>query len=191
MEKNLIDEKRLLERIKSGDEAAFKEFFDVHHKEVFSLSFRLLRNLQEAEDITQEVFFKAYLTMNKFRGESKVSTWLYRIAVNLSMNNQRREKQKYFLSLDFLFEKGDRQAGDPGKGPMKRLTQEEEKLLVDKAVDSLPINQRVAVILNHYEGFSYREISGIMGLSVSSVRSLLYRAKQRLQKKLASSLKNI
>lgn len=191
MEKNLIDEKRLLERIKSGDEAAFKEFFDVHHKAVFNLSFRLLCNLQEAEDITQEVFFKAYLTMNKFRGESKVSTWLYRIAVNLSLNNQRRKKFKHILSLDFFSEKGDPQDRDPGKGPMEQLKEAEEKLLVDKAVDSLPKNQRVAVILNHYEELSYGEISGIMGLSVSSVRSLLYRAKQRLQKKLVSSLKNI
>lgn len=80
---------------------------------------------------------------------------------------------------------------DPGKGPMEQMKDEEEKLLVDKAVHSLPKNQRVAVILNHYEGLSYREISGIMGLSLSSVRSLLYRAKKRLQKKLASSLKNI
>lgn len=89
MGKNLIDEQRLLERIKSGEEAAFKEFFDIHHKAVFNLSFRLLRNLPEAEDITQEVFFKAFLTIDKFMGESKASTWLYRITVNLSLNNQR------------------------------------------------------------------------------------------------------
>lgn len=191
MEKILIDEKRLIERIKSGDEAAFKEFFDGHHEAVFHLCFHMVWDLQEAEDITQEVFFKAYLTMNKFRGESKVSTWLYRVAVNLSLNHRRRKKFKHILSLDFFSEKGDEQGEDPRKGPMERLTEAEEKLLVDKAVDSLPKNQRVAVILNHYEGLSYREISGIMGLSVSSVRSLLYRAKQRLQKKLASSFKNI
>jgi RNA polymerase sigma-70 factor (ECF subfamily) len=187
----LIDEKRLLERIKAEDEAAFKEFFNVHNEAVFRLCFRILRDFQEAEDITQDVFFKAYLTMNKFRGESKVSTWLYRIAVNLSLNKQRRKKFKHILSLDFFSEKGDPQDRDPGKGPMERLTEAEEKLLVDKAVDSLPKNQRMAVILNHYEELSYHEISEILGLSISSVRSLLYRAKQRLQKKLASSFKNI
>lgn len=190
MEKDLIEKTRLLERIKAGDTAAFKEFFDGHHEAVFHLCFQMVRDRQEAEDITQEVFFKAFLTMDKFRGESKVSTWLYRITINLSLNHQRRKKYKNLLSLDFFFERGYQQEGDPGKSPLERLT-EEEKLLIDKAVDSLPKNQRVAVILNHHEELSYQEISGIMGLSVSSVRSLLYRGKKRLQKKLASSFKNI
>jgi RNA polymerase sigma-70 factor (ECF subfamily) len=181
-----MKDKRLLERIKAGDEAVFTELFEVHHAAVFNLCFRMLGDLQETEDITQEVFFKAFLKLKKFRGESEFSTWLYRIAVNLCLNHQRRKRYKKILSLDFLIEKGNQQAGGQGKGPLEELTRKEEKLLIKKSIDSLTKNQRIAVILNHYEGLPYREISEVMGLSVSSVRSLIYRAKQRL----SSSLKN-
>ena len=187
----MMKKKWLLERIKAGDEAVFKELFEAHHAAVFNLCFRMLGDLQETEDITQEVFFKAFLKLSKFRGESEIFTWLYRIAVNLCLNHQRRKRYKKILSLDFLIEKGNQQAGDQGKGPMEELTRIEEKLLIKKSIDSLPKNQRIAVVLNHYEGLPYGEISEVMGLSVSSVRSLLYRAKQRLQNILSSSLNNI
>ena len=186
MNKSLTEEKKLLHRIKDGNESAFHEFFENHHKAVYHLYFHMLHDLHKAEDITQEVFLKAFMRVDKFRGESKVSTWLYRIAVNLCLNHQRQKKHKNILSLDFMFERRNQQARDPGNGPLERLNQKEEKLIVRETIDSLPKNQRIAIIFNHYEGFSYHEISEIMNLSVSSVRSLIYRAKQRLQKRMIS-----
>lgn len=185
MEKNWNRDRILLEKTRAGDETGFKKIFDECHRGVFNLCFHMLQDRQEAEDITQEVFLKAFRKINKFRGESKISTWLHRIAVNSCLNRLRRNKRASFLSLDFLLEKGERQTDVQENGPLERFTREEEKKYVRKAVDSLPKNQRLAVILNHYAGFSYQEISEIMGFSPSSVRSLLYRAKQHLQKKLA------
>ncbi len=175
----------LIDKIRSGDQAAFKELFDTYHKSVFRLCLRMLRNSQEAEDMTQDVFLKVFLQIKKFRGESSISTWLYRIAVNLCLNHLRRKKYARFLSLDFLAEKGKQPAQQPEKEPLARLTQEEKKALVWNAVDSLPKNQRVAVILNHYMDFSYDEIAETMELSAASVRSLLFRGKKSLQKRLA------
>ena len=175
----------LIDKIRSGDQAAFKKLFDTYHKSVFRLCLRVLRDSQEAEDMTQDVFLKVFLQIKKFRGESSISTWLYRIAVNLCLNRLRRKKYERFLSLDFLLEKGRQPAQEPEKEPLARLTQQEKKTLVWNAVDSLPKNQRVAVILNHYMDLSYDEIAETMGLSAASVRSLLFRGKKSLQKRLS------
>jgi RNA polymerase sigma-70 factor (ECF subfamily) len=186
MNENVKIDADLIDKIQSGDQAAFKELFDTYHKPVFRLCQRMLRDSQEAEDMTQDVFLKVFLQIKKFRGESSVSTWLYRIAVNMCLNRLRRKKYTRFLSLDFLLEKGSQPAQEPERGPLARLTQKEKKTAVWNAVDSLPKNQRVAVILNHYMDFSYDEIAETMGLSSASVRSLLFRGKKSLQKRLAS-----
>ena len=185
MNKNGKIDLDLIDKIQSGDQAAFKELFDTYHKTVFRLCSRMLRDLQEAEDAAQEVFLKVFLQIKKFRGESNISTWLYRIAVNLCLNRLRRKKYARFLSMDFLLEKGRQPAEEPEKEPLGRLTLEEKKTAVWNAVDSLPKNQRVAIILNHYMDFSYDEIAETMGLSSASVRSLLFRGKKSLQKRLA------
>jgi RNA polymerase sigma-70 factor, ECF subfamily len=179
---NVNEDKDLLEQIQSGDQAASKNLFDAYHKTVFRLCSRMLRDSQEAEDVTQEVFLKVFLKIKKFRGESNVSTWLYRITLNLCLNRLRRKKYARFLSLDFLLEKGSQPAQEPEKEPLARLTQQEKKALVRNAVDSLPKNQRAAVILNHYMDFSYDKIAETMGLSTASVRSLLFRGKKPCKK---------
>ncbi|MFW6136635.1 MAG: RNA polymerase sigma factor, partial [Candidatus Aminicenantaceae bacterium] len=92
MNKNGNVNQNLPDKIQAQDEAAFKEFFDKYHKNVFLLCSHMLRETQEAEDVTQEVFLKAFLNMEKFRGESKASTWLHRIAVTLCLNRLRRKK---------------------------------------------------------------------------------------------------
>ncbi len=184
MDKNRNNDQGLVEKVLSGDEEAFKHLFDKYHQDIFNLCFRMLHDAQEAEDITQEVFLKVFLNIKKFRGESKVSTWLFRITVNLCLNHLRWKKYTRFLSLDFLLEKGKQEAQEQERGPLEKLTCKEERILVENAVDSLPKNQRIAVILHHYMDFSYKEISETMGLSVASVRSLLFRAKHHLQKKL-------
>jgi RNA polymerase sigma factor (sigma-70 family) len=184
MDKNRNMDRKLIEKVQSGDKAAFKLFFEKHHRNIYRLCYHMLHDSQEAEDMTQEVFLKVFLKIKRFRGESRVSTWLYRIAVNLCLNHLRRKNTTRFLSLDFLLEKGKQPAQEPEKEPPARLTQEEEKTIIGKAVDSLPKNQRTAIILNHYMDFSYEEISETMGRSTASVRSLLFRAKQSLQKKL-------
>src|SRR4030042_5277507 len=101
-----MKEQDLIARIIAGDHGAFKDLFEAHKSMVFNLCYRMLDNIQEAEDLTQDVFFKAFCSLSEFQSGAKISTWLYRIAVNSCMNHRRRKRFKKLLSLDFLMERG-------------------------------------------------------------------------------------
>ncbi|MBI5416862.1 RNA polymerase sigma factor [Candidatus Poribacteria bacterium] len=180
-----MEEHQILEKIKNGDPDAFKELFETHKNMVFNVCFRISGNREEAEDITQDVFITAYKSLKQFRSESKLSTWLYRISVNLSLNLERKKKSAQWLSLDFLIDNKKEQISDKSaNNPQNILEKSETELIVQNAINSLPDNQRVAIILSRYERLSYQDISMIMNCSVSSVESYLFRAKQNLYKKL-------
>jgi RNA polymerase sigma-70 factor (ECF subfamily) len=148
----------------------------------------MLGNRHDAEDVTQDVFFEAYKSLKRFRFESKLSTWLYRIAVNRSLNHQRKRKLERWLSLDF--EAREETAVDSGysgtteDGPDDAMEKKDTERIVQEAINSLPDQQRIAIVLNRYEELSYEEIAKIMGVTVASVESRLHRAKQTLVKKL-------
>ena len=171
---------------------AFQIIFEENKALIYSLSFRLLGNRQEAENLAQEVFLSAFKAYSHFRGESKVSTWLYRIAVNLINNELKRKKLKKFLSLDFLSEEsGGTPAIEPvhpGHGPSAELERIERERIVQRLIRSLPERQRTAITLQYYEGLAYEEIASAMKISHSSVESLLFRAKQNLERRLAPYL---
>ncbi len=187
-----MQDQELIEKIQAGDHVAFKKLFDDYKAMVFHICLNMLSNRQEAEDITQDVFFKAYKSIKRFRAESKLSTWLYRITVNHCLNNERRKKQERWISLDFIFQgQGEKNRGDQtlsviasGNSPDVALEESERKRIVQKAINSLPKKQRIAVILHRYEGLSYKEIAEVMACSVASVESRLHRAKANLAKKL-------
>jgi len=165
----------------------FKELFDDYSSLVFNVAFRMLQNKQDAEDVTQDVFIRALKSFKEFRGESKLSTWFYRIAVNTSLNFQRKKKRERWLSLNFGWDESD----DPRKvaladaNPQDNMERIEIELVVQKAINSLPKWQRAALILYYYEGLSYDEIAKVLGVSISSVESRLHRAKQALAIKLS------
>ncbi|MFH1288807.1 MAG: sigma-70 family RNA polymerase sigma factor [bacterium] len=187
-----MKEAELLEKILAGEPSAFKELFETYNSLVFNVCLKMLSNREDAEDVTQDVFFTAYKSLKKFRAESKLSTWLYRIAVNLSLNFQRKKKINQWLSLDFLLDnKPDEIPHSPEVNPLKDLENSERERIVQNAVNSLPENQRAAVILQRYENLSYEEIAKIMKCSVSSVESYLFRAKENLCKKLAPIIEDL
>jgi len=171
---------------------AFQNIFEENKGLIYSLSFRLLSNRQEAENLTQEVFLNAFKAYPHFRGESKVSTWLYRIAISLINNELRGKKLKKFLSLDFLSEESGRtptiEPAHPRHGPPAELEKKEMERLVQRLIRSLPERQRTVITLQYYEGLAYEEIASAMGISRPSVESLLFRAKQNLEKRLAPYL---
>jgi len=185
-----LQEKKIIAKISAGDHSAFKELFDDYKVEIFNICYRILGNRQEAEDVTQDVFFQVYKSASRFRFESKLSFWLYRIAVNLSLNHQKKKKRAQWFSLDVLLEgiqeNIERAAVSPESGPDVLLEKSEKAFIVQQAIDVLPKQQRVAVILHRYEGLSYQEIAEVMACSVSSVESRLHRAKVSLAKKLLS-----
>jgi RNA polymerase sigma-70 factor (ECF subfamily) len=189
-----MNDEELIQRIIDKDHLAFKLLVDQYQHLVLNTCYNLLGNRQDAEDAAQEVFFQVYKSAQKFRQEAKLSTWLYRIAVNRSLNSIRDNKRFGWLkSLSSLLE-GERQevadvpASDSDR-PDVALEKKERNVIVQKAVDSLPEKQRTVFVLHKYEGLSYQEIAEISKHSLSSVESLIHRAKLNLQKKLLGYLK--
>ncbi len=194
-----MQDQKLIKKLQEGDHSAFKKLFDDYKIMVFNVCLSMLSNQQEAEDITQDVFFQAYKSIKRFRAESRLSTWLYRIAVNHCLNHQRRKKQARWLSLDFILESQGEKNQDvqtlsviaSGDSPDVVLEKSERKRVVQQAINSLPKKQRIVVILHRYEGLSYKEIAEVMKCSLASVESRLHRAKVNLTKKLLPILKEI
>jgi RNA polymerase sigma-70 factor, ECF subfamily len=178
-----------IDKLKQGNEAAFKEMVENYRQMVVNTCFGLLHNIDDAEDVAQDVFIEVFRSVEKFRGDSKISTWLYRIAVNRSLNFIRdNKKRKWFQSIDDAVESKkevlSQFVSNYSDNPEFDLENSQRTLLLHEAIDSLPENQRVAFTLNKYEDLAYKEIADIMNLSVSSVESLIHRAKKNLQKKL-------
>ena len=179
----------LIDRIRRGDQHAFKLLFDKYHVKVFNTCMGFLHSKNDAEDITQDVFIEVYKSNNKFRGDSKFSTWIYRIAVNKSLNHIRDNKRSHWLkSVETLLSRARSKEFQTkhasGDDPEIILENTEKAEMLHHAIDSLPKNQKIAFTLNKYEDLSYKEISEVMNVSLSSVESLIHRAKMKLQKKL-------
>lgn len=183
-----MPEYELIKRLQAGDHVAFKQMFDTYNAMIFNVCFRMVENRQEAEDVTQDVFLKAYKSLKQFRSESKLSTWLYRIAINCCLNHQRKLKHARWFFLDFFPESSEEKIKNLQTSADNRpdiiLEKSERERVVQQAINSLPKKQRVAVILHRYEELSYKEIAEVMVCSVGSVESRLHRAKENLTKKL-------
>lgn len=186
-----IDHNIIIDRLKAYDESAFKDLFNIYKDLVFSVCFRMTNNKNEAEDLTQDVFLKIYSSRHTYRSESKLSTWIYRIAVNTCINHRKRMKWRRFLSLDFLFEEypdSKFQVSDKEYNVRDKIEKSEQAHILHQAIDTLTKNQKSAVNLRYFEGLSYEEIAEIMDTTVSSVESLLHRAKKNLSMKLIEFL---
>lgn len=175
----------LAEQLKRGDERAFRKLVDEYQNMVFSTCFGIVHDYDDADDVVQDVFIEAFRSVDKFRADSKISTWLYRIAVNKSLNFVRDNKRrKFFQSIGAIDAPDIADEGHASDMPYNTLVEKERAEILHKAIDSLPKKQRTAFVLNKYEELSYAEIADVMETSVSSVESLLFRAKKGLQKKL-------
>jgi len=183
-----MQEQNFIERIQADDPRAFKELFDSNNALVYNVCFRMLGNRHDAEDVTQDVFFDAYKSLKRFRFESKLSTWLYRIAVNRSLNHQRKRKLERWLSLDFGSDEKSAKyfdaLGTTEESADSVMEKKDIERIVQESINSLPDQQRITILLHRYEDLSYEEIAKIMGVTVASVESRLHRAKQTLAKKL-------
>lgn len=184
-----MTDKQIIEGILQSDEEAFKELVDNYQSLVLNTCNGFLHNRQDAEDLAQEVFIEALRSISKFRGTSSLSTWLYRISVNKSLNFIRdNKKRKIMRSIDNPSSGGNEdnimELEDPDTPYNKIEDTENEKLeLLHQSIASLPKNQKVAFTLNKFENLSYKQISEIMEISLSSVEGLIHRAKRNVQKK--------
>lgn len=183
-----MNDLQVIEQIKQGNEKAFRDLVETHQKMVVNACYSMVRNSDDADDLAQEVFIEVFNSAHRFRLDAKISTWLYRIAVNKSLNYIRdNKKRKFFKTIEDVFsgKSNNYSLAAPSTDiPDINLQEKQKAAILNKAIDSLPENQRVAFTLNKYEDLSYLEISEVMGLSLSSVESLIHRAKKNLQKKL-------
>jgi RNA polymerase sigma-70 factor, ECF subfamily len=177
----------LIGGIVAGREEAFRTLVETYKDYVFRVCMSFVHHVQEAEDLAQEVFIEIFESAGKFRQESKLSTWIYKIAVNKTINHiRRRKRSEWFNILDPLYssrEKRKIEAPDYDEADYGMERDEKHRYLYD-SIDSLPTNQKVAFTLHKLDGMSYQEIASVMDLSLSSVESLIHRAKMNLQKKL-------
>lgn len=182
---NELDDNELIWKIAQKDRVAFQQLVERHKTFVYNTCYNLIGNYQQAEEAAQDVFFQICKSARSFRRKSKVSTWIYRIAVNRSLNIIRQNKRaRWIKSLtDLEVEATDREE------PSELFEQKELKDILKAAVDSLSEKQRTAFILNKYENLSSREISEILGIPKNTVEVRIHRAKINLQKKLASLIK--
>ena len=187
----LKSDSELVQKIKNNDYTAFRTFYELYKDLTYNVCYRILNNKDDAEDATQDVFIKVFKSIQKFRGDAKLSTWLYQIAVNISLNYARRKKIIAFLSLDFLLGKEEYFVDTSSVSPHDELEKNESEMQVQQAINTLPARQRTAVILQRYEGLSYKEIAEIMKTSLSAVESLLHHAKENLADRLLNRKKLI
>jgi RNA polymerase sigma-70 factor (family 1) len=179
----------LMLQLKNGDETAFRKIIKIHQDYVYRLAFRYLANRQDAEEITQDVFIRLYQSRASYAPKAKLSTYLYRIAINLSLNRIRDRKRKRWLSLESLKKRGQEVLfSKDDQNPDRIMDIKERQQIIQAAIEGLPENQRTALILKRFEELSYSEISDVMRISVSAIEALLHRAKQNLKKKLARQL---
>ena len=182
-----MTELELINGLKKGEESAFRYLVDNYQDRVYNTALGILQNAEDAEDVAQEVFIQVYRSIQTFKGESKLSTWLYRIATTRALDLIRSKKsKKRFGFMQKLF-------GDSNEPLMElpdfnhpgiKLDQKESAAKLFKAISQLPENQRIAFSLHKIEDLSYQEISEIMKTTVPAVESLMHRAKQNLRKTL-------
>jgi RNA polymerase sigma-70 factor (ECF subfamily) len=181
-------EAMLVHRCVAGDETSCSELVADHQRMVFQLAFHLLGDYEDARDLSQDVFLQVFRTLDRFRGQSALRTWIYRIAINLARNRQRWWRRRFKsaqVSLDAHVEQhGDDVLTDTGSTPELALRRKETADRVWSALESLPFEQRTAIVLREIDGLSYDEIAFSLGIAIGTVKSRLTRAREALRGKL-------
>jgi RNA polymerase sigma-70 factor (ECF subfamily) len=192
----MLTDSELIDNIlNNNSQKAFEELVNRYQSLVTKTCLGFVSNYADAEDIAQDVFIEVFHSLKNFRSESKLSTWLYRIAVNKSLNFIRKQKRHNNLrSIESFFTAGDKSENIEIASPKSadadwEIEQQEDKQMLKSAINSLSENQRIAFVLSKYHDLSYKEIAEVMSITFSSVESLLFRAKQNLQRKLLKEMK--
>lgn len=183
--------------VKERDVESFARLIAAHERKVYGLAYRLMGNEEDAKDLAQEAFLRAFTSLERFRGNSAFSTWLYRIVVNVCIDEMRKRKRERTRSLSekpHLDESEpasgaslkERDIADSSPGPAEQLESKELSDVVRKAIDELSEHYRTAIILRDIEGFSYEEIAAITGCSLGTVKSRLNRARNALREAIRS-----
>ena len=185
-----MEDKEFIQHLKKNDEKAFQLMVDLFSKKVYNTCIGMLQNMEDAEDVTQEIFITVHLNIGLFKEESSLSTWIYRISVNkcLEFIRKKHRKKRVGVFKSIFTSDGEKALENHSDfiHPGIQLENKERAKVLFKAIELLPEQQKSAYVLHKLEQISYNEIAGIMEVSLSSVESLLFRAKQNLKKHLAT-----
>ena len=188
-------EAEFIERLKRGEAAAFEELVTERSGEIYGLLFRLTENSEEARDLTQETFLRAFQSIGRFRGEADLRTWIYRIAINQARNRWRwwrRRHRDSTVSLDATQGQSNQTLiatlVESSENPEQQTLAHERELALRSALQKVSRAYRETVILRDIEGFTYEEIATTLGINVGTVKSRLARGRQELRRKLEGSL---
>jgi RNA polymerase sigma-70 factor (ECF subfamily) len=193
MEQN---EQFLVDRVCSGDQAAFHELVGRYKKKIYYLAYDITGDHQEAEDISQEVFMKMYRSLKTFRRDAKMSSWLYQITVNTSIDSLRKKSSKPARSIDEFdpsFVQAELPAGGSGAYALNPvLTTESAQIQehISEALKKISARERTVFVMRHYNDLKLHEIAEILNITIGTVKSLLFRAIKKLRKELSTYMGN-
>ncbi len=177
-----VSEKKIIEKVLGGDANAFEELVLKYEKTVYNLALRMVGDRDDASDMTQEAFIKAYGSLSSFRGDSKFSVWIYRIATNVCLDFLRSKSRKQQVSLTVSDDDEDAQLDipDPSSAPEQQLMQKMSMQSVEEGLKTLPDKQRQILVMRELGGMSYAEIGAALSLEEGTVKSRIFRARKRL-----------
>lgn len=179
------DDSQWVELAKTGDTVAFDKLVELYHSRIYTLTYQMTSNREDAEDLTQEIFVKAFEALPRFKGRSSFYTWLYRIGINKTINYRKKRNRHRPLSLDAMEQevKQDERYHDlSSKGsPLRNLSLSELQLKLNEAMQGLSEKHRTVVVMHDMQGIPHDEIAKVVGVSVGTVRSRLFYARRQLQ----------
>ena len=178
----------LVEQAKKGDKSAFRELVEQHKRRVYFLAFNLTNNREDAEDVTQEVFVKVYRSLAKFKGDSKFSTWIYRITVNTCYSLKSKKSYTEMKAKDNMEEIVNRSNDKINYAAANPERTTESKFMgsdINKALEKLSKKEKAVFVMRNFNELSFEEIVKVLKIKSSTVRSLNFRALKKLQKELA------
>ena len=182
----LADDQTLILQCRAGDPAAFRELVRRYQQKAYGIAYSMLRDSDDAMDVTQEAFIKVHRYLDNFKGSSSFYTWLYRITVNLCIDHIRKHKKVQAVDYDDTMEHDDAQGSEllpatMDMDPGRNLDRRELREMIEQALDTLSPNHRAVILMREVEGLSYKEMAEVMEVSMGTIMSRLFHARKRMQ----------
>jgi len=189
--KSRQEDAEMIREALAGSQEAYTRLMKKYHNPIYSLIYRMIRDKEEIEDLTQETFIKAFASLKNFNDEYAFSTWLYKIASNNCIDYIRKRKLKTY-SIDKPMESEDDdyayELSDSTYEADRHIIEEQQKALIQEAIDSLPEKYRIVIVMRHTEEKSYEDIAEILGLPLGTVKAHIFRARELLNKYLKDKI---
>ena len=187
------DDLKWVQNCLQGDKEAFRHLVVKYKMPIYNLAYRMLQSEEEAEDVFQETFFKAYKSLDKYKLNYSFFTWLYTVALNICRNRLKKKRRYYMFSIDESLTDDHRltwQIADSSMAPDILMERKEEMALVNKAVNCLPEKYRVVIVLRYLEGQAYQEIADIIGLPLGTIKTQIHRGRRLIQEYIKKKRQN-